>query len=419
MKKLFTFLASITLSVMLFAQAPQSFSYQTVIRDASWTVLNNQSVGIKISILEDVATGTVVYEEYHSTTTSQIGLVNLSVGDGAVMTGVFNTIDWGNHTYFIEVAVDVTGGSNYIVMGTTQLRSVPYSLYAETSGTPGLQGPPGIDGTNGIDGIDGADCILDYDSLQNILNVDSIFIANVVTTLGSSSSNSSFMPSSEFPQNIYSGDLIIKQEHIPTNPINGTFSYVVPSGKNIYLKNVQPTSLGIDLYRNNIHLPLQGYDNSNTIQGPFNTLATSLVMAEGYLLESIILTEGDSLHIWTDPSGVTAGSSGDIKMVGYMVDIDSSVVPVLENVNPFYTVPANSKLIVKQQIFQHLIDINITLPNGGGVFSSTGTGVNGIDGFLTQFLYIPAGTTIESVFNPNTLPTQNPHMYISGYLIND
>ena len=158
MKKLFTFLASITFSVMLFAQAPQSFSYQTVIRDASWTVLDNQSVGIKISIREDVATGTVVYEESHSATTSQIGLVNLSIGEGTLMSGVFNTIDWGNHTYFIEVAVDVSG--TYDVMGTTQLRSVPYALYAETSGTPGAvgpQGPPGIDGTDGVDGIDGTD----------------------------------------------------------------------------------------------------------------------------------------------------------------------------------------------------------------------------------------------------------------------
>ena len=169
MKKLFTLLATVTLSVMLFAQAPQSFSYQTVIRDASWTVLDNQSVGIKISILEDVSNGTVVYEESHSATTSQIGLVNLSVGDGVVMTGLFNTIDWGNHNYFIEVAVDVTGGTSYIVMGTTQLRSVPYALYAENSGssTPGPQGIQGVAGPQGLQGAIG-NTIWQQDSLNNI-----------------------------------------------------------------------------------------------------------------------------------------------------------------------------------------------------------------------------------------------------------
>ena len=37
-------------------------------------------------------------------TTNELGLVNLSIGDGGVMFGSWNNIDWGNHTYFIEVA---------------------------------------------------------------------------------------------------------------------------------------------------------------------------------------------------------------------------------------------------------------------------------------------------------------------------
>jgi hypothetical protein len=157
MKKLFTLLATVTLSVMLFAQAPQSFSYQTVIRDASWQVLSNQNISLEISIIEDVANGTAIYTEAHSATTNELGLVNLSIGDGGVMLGTWSNIDWGNHTYFIEVAVDVTGGTSYIVMGTSQLRSVPYALYAETSGssTPGPQGPIGLTGATGPQGIQG------------------------------------------------------------------------------------------------------------------------------------------------------------------------------------------------------------------------------------------------------------------------
>ena len=182
MKKLFTLLATVTLSVMLFAQAPQSFSYQTVIRDASWQVLSNQTISLEISIIEDALNGTAIYTEFLQATTNELGLVNLSIGvvGGQVTSGSWSNIDWGNHTYFIQVAVDVTGGVNYIVMGTTQLRSVPYALYAETSGssTPGPQGVQGIQGlpgdtgavgpqgpigltgpagSNGIDGTDGVD----------------------------------------------------------------------------------------------------------------------------------------------------------------------------------------------------------------------------------------------------------------------
>ena len=156
MKKLFIFLASITLSVVLLAQAPESFSYQTVIRDANWAVLGNQSVGIKISIIEGQPNGVAIYEETHQSQTSQIGLVNLAVGGGTVVNGTFSSIDWGVNSYFIQVAVDVTGGTNYVEMGTTQLRSVPYALYAKTSGTPGATGPQGPQGPQGFPGDTGA-----------------------------------------------------------------------------------------------------------------------------------------------------------------------------------------------------------------------------------------------------------------------
>ena len=155
MKNILNTLILLFLSVILYAQAPQSFSYQTVVRDANWSVIDNQSVGIEISILEDASNGSVVYSETHSSITSQIGLVNLAVGEGTVTVGDFSTIDWGNHTYFIEVSVDVTGGTNYQVMGTTQLRSVPYALYAETSGNVGPVGPVGATGPQGPIGLTG------------------------------------------------------------------------------------------------------------------------------------------------------------------------------------------------------------------------------------------------------------------------
>jgi hypothetical protein len=170
MKKLLSILSIMTLSAMLFAQAPQSFSYQTVIRDANWQPISNQSVSIKIEIIEDAVNGFVVHEESHSATTNDIGLVNLAIGSVITQGSQFQNINWSQHTHFIRVSVDVSGGLNYFVMGTTQLRSVPYALYAETSGSStgpqgiagvdgidGIDGAPGVDGINGIDGLPGAD----------------------------------------------------------------------------------------------------------------------------------------------------------------------------------------------------------------------------------------------------------------------
>jgi len=126
-----------------------------VVRDAGNTILNNQAVGMRMTIQQGSIGGTTVYQETFSPTTNGYGLVNLEIGNGTVVSGTFATIDWSNGPYFIETAVDVTGGTSYAVMGTSQLMSVPYALYAETSGssTPGPQGPQGPAGADGQGGV--------------------------------------------------------------------------------------------------------------------------------------------------------------------------------------------------------------------------------------------------------------------------
>lgn len=114
------------------AQAPNLFKYQAVARDVAGDVLANQSVGFEISILQNSSGGTSVYTETHAVTTNQHGLANLSIGGGAVVSGTFNTIDWGNAIYFLQVKMDASGGTAYVLMGSSQLLSVPYALNAKT-----------------------------------------------------------------------------------------------------------------------------------------------------------------------------------------------------------------------------------------------------------------------------------------------
>ncbi|HCQ30141.1 MAG TPA: hypothetical protein DIU39_07635 [Flavobacteriales bacterium] len=121
------------LSLNSLAQSPEGFKYQAVVRDASQNVLPNQAVGVQITILQGSATGTVVYQETFSSTTNGYGLINLAIGNGTVVSGTFSTIDWSAGPYFIETAIDAAGGTNYAVMGTSQLLSVPYALYSKTA----------------------------------------------------------------------------------------------------------------------------------------------------------------------------------------------------------------------------------------------------------------------------------------------
>ena len=154
-KSIFT-LINLCIATLVFAQTPQTFSYQAVVRDSSWQVLQNQSIGVKVAIIEDVASGTIVYEEEHTATTNDIGLINLAIGGGNVLQGTMRAINWGGFDHFLEISVDVSGGTTYVAMGTTQLRSVPYALFAETSNNPGPQGATGPQGIQGLPGDTGA-----------------------------------------------------------------------------------------------------------------------------------------------------------------------------------------------------------------------------------------------------------------------
>ena len=134
MKKLYTIIAVILLTASSFAQAPDKMSYQAVIRDASGSLISNQSVGIQLSIMQTTAGGTAVYVETQTPTTNANGLLSLEIGTGTVVTGNFSTIDWSADSYFIKTETDPAGGSSYSITGTSQLLSVPYALYAKTSG---------------------------------------------------------------------------------------------------------------------------------------------------------------------------------------------------------------------------------------------------------------------------------------------
>ena len=134
MKKLILSLVAIaTIAITSFGQAPEGFKYQAVVRDAGNTILNNQAVGMQMTIQQGSIGGTTVYQETFAPTTNAYGLVNLEIGSGTVVSGDFTTIDWSAGPYFIETAVDVTGGTSYAVMGTSQLMSVPYALHANTA----------------------------------------------------------------------------------------------------------------------------------------------------------------------------------------------------------------------------------------------------------------------------------------------
>lgn len=133
MRKLFSILVAVLLTASVFAQSPQKMSYQAVIRNISNTLVTNATVGMRISIIQGSATGAVVYTETQTPTTNANGLVSIEIGGGIG----FDAINWAAGSFFIITETDPTGGTNYTIVGTSQLLSVPYALYAKLSGSSG------------------------------------------------------------------------------------------------------------------------------------------------------------------------------------------------------------------------------------------------------------------------------------------
>ncbi len=135
MKKFITLTAIVILifNLSIYAQSPEKFNYQAVVRDQSGNVISEKAVSLRISILKGSTFGTYVFVENHSPKTNKFGVVNLIIGDGTLSTGSLSDIDWSDGPYFIKIDIDATGGENYSELGTVQLISVPYSLYSNKS----------------------------------------------------------------------------------------------------------------------------------------------------------------------------------------------------------------------------------------------------------------------------------------------
>ncbi len=113
------------------AQVPQGISYQAIALNTQGYPVGATLIGVRLSILENSITGNTIYTETHTTTTNDRGLYNLVIGQGMPISGQFQLINWANTYKFLKVELDASGGTNYVLAGSTQLWSVPYALHAE------------------------------------------------------------------------------------------------------------------------------------------------------------------------------------------------------------------------------------------------------------------------------------------------
>jgi len=132
------------------AQNTEGFSYQSILRDSSGNPIQQQSVTVDITITEQSANGNAIYQENHTVTTSDIGLISIVIGNGNATSGNFQNIDWSSGPHFVTSSSTPAGGT--AITGSSQLLSVPYAKFASVSGQTNQQNTNGwsLDG-NSID----------------------------------------------------------------------------------------------------------------------------------------------------------------------------------------------------------------------------------------------------------------------------
>jgi hypothetical protein len=197
--RLFASIILLILGNLGYSQAPNFFSYQAVVRDASNELITSQAVGLRVSILQGAVDGLVVFAETHVPSTNQNGLFTLQVGSGALVSGTFSGIDWAQGPFYIKTEIDPQGAANYTIESTSQLQSVPYALYANTSGSSvagpqgpiGLQGPQGVPGPAGEPGPTGATGPAGAGACETLSNGNMMVVYTATTGYGLSQSQSS------------------------------------------------------------------------------------------------------------------------------------------------------------------------------------------------------------------------------------
>ena len=154
-RKLFVFLFVLSFFSPAFSQAPQKLNYQAIVRDVAGNpIVGGTNITVRFNIHDGSPTGTVVFTETNTAVTNQFGLITQIIGG----TSNLATVNWSNGAKYLQVEIDVAGGSSFTDMGTSQLLSVPYALYAGNSpiGSTGPTGPQGVPGINGATGPQGA-----------------------------------------------------------------------------------------------------------------------------------------------------------------------------------------------------------------------------------------------------------------------
>jgi hypothetical protein len=391
---LLTLSAIIITSTIALAQAPPAINYQAVARNASGAELANQTISLRFTFKNNSANGATVYQETHSgVSTNQFGLFTVEVGNGTPVSGTFGSINWATGAKFLKVEMDPNNGTSFLDMGTTQLLSVPYALYAAQSGSGG-----GAQTLNDLTDVNTTGVtqnqVLQWNGTSwvpaNVSGTDSQVLSVSGNTLSISNGNSVTLPTS--PGDNWGTQFVITNATLTGTGTSGSPLGLAQQGASSgqALKwNGTTWAPANDVNTDNQTLTVSG--NSLSISG-----GNSVTLPGGSDSQTLSLS-GNNLSISngnsvTLPTGTTYTAGTGISISGNVIsntgDNDNSTSNEIQTLS-----------LSGNTLSLSLGGGSVTLPSGGGGISGSGT-----NNFVARFT--PNGTTIgNSIIQDNGTTT--------------
>ena len=287
MKKLLTLLFLCSTLFVVGQVVPDAINYQSVLRNSNGSAVPNQNVSIRFSVLQGSSLGTYVFQEEHSITTSSIGLINLKIGEGLSTLNSLSSINWSFGPYFLEIEVDTTSTGSYNSYGTSELSSVPYSLYSMSSAVTDSLSPIALNRLPRI-----------------TLSGDSLFVGSLDTII---------LPFTQFNLTEYQVDSMVANNGYLTSEIDSSITNEIQDLQLAF------NNLTITNNANATNINLTGYLDNTVLT---ETEVDAFVSNNGYLTSEIdgsITNEIQDLQLSTNSLTITNNTSATtIDLSGYL-----------------------------------------------------------------------------------------------------
>ncbi len=410
------------------SQAPEKVNYQGIARDAIGNIITTP-IGLKFEIHQGSASGPVVYDETHTVVPSSVGVFTTAIGGGFVGIGNFSTISWGTNSYFLTVSIDPAGGTSYSTVGTSQLLSVPYALYAKTSGNASTTYSAGA----GISISSGSIINTAPNQTVNITGGGGTTVSGTYPSYTITSSTSTSVPTSSLqintPHNIttlgpnnYS--INIQPTNISGSAVSGSYpNYSIASSPstsitagstNVIVSGVAPaytiialppviTGTGVTTVTNSAnnftvstpatkltYTPSTGIISYSPAIG-INTLniTPAVSFTNNVLTVGTTTTTIPGTGIWTKPTAVITTLTNSTDNVGIGTAIPGNRLHVIESVNGLAAVRAINTYTTASNGSAMGLWAESNNPNGSsaGVYGVHNGGGNGVSGISSSNTY--------------------------------